>query len=116
MGARKRTQWVKSLRFGPIVRNPLESSQIFILISSCRPQIGGSALRWVRASAPSGCSPRYSGRLFAICSNLLRFLFLSLRVVLRSADLPSSGCTQAHPLGVVPEIQADCLQSTRIFS
>ena len=36
-----------------------------------RPQIGGSALEWVRASAPTGCSPRDSGRFHAICSDLL---------------------------------------------
>ena len=30
-------------------------------------------------------------------------------------DLTSVGCATAHPLGVVPEIRADCVQSARIF-
>src|SRR3954466_708094 len=34
---------------------------------------------------------------------------------LHSVELSSSGCAQAHPLGVVPEIRTDCLQSVRIF-
>src|SRR3954465_4266341 len=39
------------------------------------------------------------------------FLF----AVLRSGYFSSSGCAQAHRLGVVPEIRADCLQSVQIF-
>ena len=49
-------------------------------------------------------------RNHAVClltSLLLRFL--------HSVDLSSGGCAQAHPLGVVPEIRADCSRSARIF-
>src|ERR1044072_4456563 len=81
---------------------------------SCLPQIGRLFFRWVRASAPTGCSPRDSGRLFAIGSDLLCYLFLS-HAFLKSGDFSSGGCAQAHPLGVVPEIRADCLQLARIF-
>ena len=35
-------------------------------------------------------------------------------VLLRSVELISVGCATAHPLGVVLEIRADCLQSVRI--
>ena len=41
--------------------------------------------------------------------------FNFLYIVLRSGDFSSGGCAQAHPLGVVPEIRADCLRSVRIF-
>src|SRR4051812_23612680 len=60
------------------------------------------------------CSPRDSGRLFTIGSNLSCCLFLSYAFLI-SGDFASSGCAQVHPLGVVPEIRADCLQSVRIF-
>src|SRR3954462_767351 len=81
---------------------------------SCLPPIGRLFFRWVRASAPTGCSPRDSGRLFAIGSDLLYLLLLFLAFLL-SGDFSSGGCTQAHQLGVVPEIRADCLQSVWIF-
>src|SRR4051812_25872817 len=81
----------------------------------CLPQISRLSFRWVRASVPTGCSPRDSGRLFTIGSDLLCCLFLS-HAFLQSGDFSSGGCAQAHPLGVVPEIRADCLQSIRIFS
>src|SRR3954466_10889966 len=81
---------------------------------SCLPQIGRLSFRWVRASAPTGCSPRHSGRLFTIGSDLLCYFLLS-HAFLRSGDFPSGGCAQAHPLAVGPEIRADCLQSVRIF-
>src|SRR4051812_23479759 len=47
--------------------------------------------------------------LFLFCSD---FSFSSF---LHSVELSSSGCAQAHPLGVVPEIRTDCSQSVRIF-
>src|SRR3954471_394370 len=47
--------------------------------------------------------------LFLLCSAF------SFGRFLHSVELSSSGCAQAHPLGVVPEIRADCLQSVRIF-
>ena len=40
------------------------------------PPIGRSFFRWVRASAPTGCSPRDSGRLLAISSDLFMPLML----------------------------------------
>ena len=40
---------------------------------------------------------------------------LSFNCSLHSVQLSSGGCAPAHPLGVVPEIRADCLQSVRIF-
>ena len=42
-------------------------------------------------------------RNHAVC---FRLYFLSY--FLHSVDLSSGGCAQAHPLGVVPEIRADC--------
>ena len=42
-------------------------------------------------------------------------LFFLFCYFLHSGELSSGGCAQAHPLGVVPEIRADCLQSVRIF-
>ena len=41
--------------------------------------------------------------------------FNSFYAILRSGDFSSGGCARAHPLGVVPEIRADCSQSVRIF-
>ena len=38
-----------------------------------------------------------------------------LYAFLKSGDFSSSGCAQAHSLGVVPEIRADCSQSIQIF-
>src|SRR4051812_44134926 len=35
--------------------------------------------------------------------------------LLQSGHFAAGGCAQAHPLGVVPEIRADCSQSVRIF-
>src|ERR1041384_8352082 len=40
---------------------------------SCLPLIGRLFFQWVRASAPTGCSPRNSGRLLAIDSDLYVF-------------------------------------------
>src|SRR4051812_10635245 len=48
-------------------------------------------------------------RHHAVSSSIFLYGFL------RSGDFSSGGCAQAHPLGVVPEIRADCLQSIRIF-
>src|SRR3954468_12789435 len=45
-------------------------------------------------------------------SFFFNFSFLCLPQIGR---LSSGGCAQAHPLGVVLEIRADCLQSIRIF-
>ena len=45
----------------------------FFNFSLRRPQIGRLFFRWVRASAPTGCSPRDSGRLLAIGSDLYVF-------------------------------------------
>src|ERR1041385_3179587 len=42
-------------------------------------------------------------------------LFAFSPAFLQSGDFSSGGCAQAHPLGVVLEIRADCLQSIRIF-
>ena len=42
--------------------------------------------------------------------------FNSFYVVLKSGDFSSDGCAQVHPLGVVPRIRADCLQSVWIFT
>src|SRR3954464_1864341 len=42
-------------------------------------------------------------------------LFVSLLRLPPIGRLSSGGCAQAHPLGVVPEIRVDCLQSIRIF-
>src|SRR3954462_1245116 len=86
---------------------------LFASFSSLSP-IGRLFFRWVRASAPTRCSPRDSGRLFAIGLDLLYLLFLFLAFLL-SGGSSSGGCAQAHPLGVVPEIRTDCLQSVRIF-
>src|SRR4051812_244824 len=43
---------------------------MFFASFSCLSPIGRLFFRWVRASAPTGCSPRDSGRLFAIGSDL----------------------------------------------
>src|SRR3954470_10649197 len=41
------------------------------------PPLGRTFFQWVRASAPTGCSPRDSDRLFAIGSDLQNFTLLS---------------------------------------
>src|SRR3954468_16724163 len=40
---------------------------------------------------------------------------VNVSALLQSGDSASGGCVQAHPLGVVPEIRADCSQSVQIF-
>ena len=54
----------------PIDRNHAVS---FFNLSLFFPPIGKPLFRWVRASAPTGCSPRDSGRLLAIGSDLYAF-------------------------------------------
>src|SRR3954467_3304964 len=92
VGARKRTHWVYSPRFGPIVCNRFRSFMLFASFS-CLSPIGRLFFRWVRASAPTGCSPRDSGRLFAIGSDLY------VLDILCSSLLPSSYRETLLPVG-----------------
>src|SRR3954463_15141971 len=67
----------------------LQSIWIFYTLCfiSCLPSIGRLFFRWVRASPPTGCSPRDSGRLLATESDLLLTV-----VTLNSLLLFLAGC------------------------
>src|SRR4051812_1112624 len=48
-------------------------------------------------------------------NHAVSFFQLFFFTFLRLGDFSSGGCAQAHPLGVVPEIRVNCLQSALIF-
>ena len=81
------------------------------------PPLGRSFFRWVRASAPTGCSPRDSGRLLAIGSDLHVFISLSnSHAFLNRGASPPAGAP-VPLLGVVPEILAEVTNRIRhLFS
>src|SRR3954463_58871 len=76
----------------------LQSVRVFYALCfiSCLPPIGRLFFRWVRASAPTGCSPRDSGRLLAIGSDLLCSLLYLLPSSNRETFLPVGARKRTH--------------------